>query len=173
MDVDIISYETLLATRDSANWVMWGAIATGVTAVSSVFTLFYAIAALNTWKKQEKTKIKSEFKRSLLALEYAIHMMPNNWDTSMVQEMHIEMAARTHTLQNYEEIVVAQSDLKKCWHDATSAWVMCEGLLKKTNLTRLWEELSNIYIKYLSGRINKKVILDKLAEMHSIEFIFD
>lgn len=169
MDADFISFETLIATRDSAWWVMWGAIATIVTAIGSLLTLAYAVAALSTWKKQEKTKIKSEFKRSLLALDYAVHMMPDDWNRSMAQ--FIRVKGRVISADK-SEAELCLNELKKCWHDAISAWVMCEGLLKKTNLKALWHDLSDIYIDYLNGRTQKLVVLEKLADMHSVEFIF-
>lgn len=170
MDADIISYETLLATRDSAEWVMWGAIATGIAAVGSMLTLFCAAVALNTWKKQEKTKIRSEFKRSLLALDYAVHMMPDDWGIMMAQR--IRLGNRDFLIPGENEAYIGLSELKKCWHNAISAWVMCEGQLKKTNLTKQWPELSEIYADFIQGRAKKIKILDKLEEMHSVEFIF-
>ncbi|WP_454833541.1 hypothetical protein [Rahnella aceris] len=171
MDTDIISFETLIATRDSANWVMWGAIATGVAAIGSILTCFCAVAALSTWKIQEKTKIKSELKRSLLALDYAIHSMPDDWDRTKAHL--VKIGPKSFISAGTSEAELAVIELKKCWHDALSAWVMCEGLLFKTNLLTLWQELSDIYINYLQGRVKKIVILNKLQEMHSVKFIFD
>lgn len=117
MDADFISFETLIATRDSAWWVMWGAIATIVTAIGSLLTLAYAVAALSTWKKQEKTKIKSEFKRSLLALDYAVHMMPDDWNRSMAQ--FIRVKGRVISADK-SEAELCLNELKKCCHDAIS-----------------------------------------------------
>lgn len=171
MDADIISYETLLATRYSADWVMYGAIAAWLAALSSLLTLICAASALNTWKKQEKTKIRSEFKRSLLALDYAIHMMPDEWNAHMANM--VLMKSRFHISAEESAAELRLSELKKCWHDAISAWVMCEGLLKTTNLTSLWVELSDLYVKYTQGFVSKKKILNKFAEMHSLEFIFE
>ncbi|WP_131541975.1 hypothetical protein [Pantoea agglomerans] len=172
MDLDLISFETLIATRDSADWVMWGAIATGLAAASSLLTLYFARAALNTWKMQEQTKIKSEFKRSLLALDYAIHMMPDEWNMSTA--MMVQVRSKSFIISEGDDAVMAGlSELKKCWHNAISAWVMCEGLLKETSLTKSWKELSDVYSQYIQGRANKISILTKLAEMHSVEFIFD
>lgn len=173
MDTDIISYETLLATQYSAEWVMYGAIAAWCAALGSIFTLICAASALNTWKKQEKTKIRSEFKRSLLALDYAIHMMPDDWNIQTAQYIHVAMAQKRLNLNVHAEYIATFSELKKCWHDALSAWTMCEGQLQKTDLTRLWGELSQIYLKFYSGRIDKLTILNKLGEMHSVKFIFD
>lgn len=172
MDADIISYETLIATRDSAQWVMWGAIATGVAAAGSILTLICAAAALSTWKKQEKTKIKSEFKKSLLALDYSVHMMPDDWNFLMAQRISM-VNKSSPTYPNDDNASISLNELKKCWHNAISAWVMCEGQLKKTNLPKQWHELSGIYIDFIQGKVKKIIILDKLAEMHSIEFIFD
>jgi hypothetical protein len=171
MDTDIISYETLIATQDSAEWVMYGAIAAWVAAIGSIATLAYAAMALKTWKQQEKTKIRKEFKRSLLALDYAIHMMPDNWNSQIAISMKIR--ATSFAVSGNSEIAFNLSELKKCWHDAISAWVMCEGLLIKTSLTKSWAELSEIYGRYIQGYVGKKEILDKLAEMHSVKFIFD
>lgn len=173
MDTDIISYETLLATRDSATWVMWGALATAIAALGSILTFFVAGLALNTWKNQEKTKIRSELKRSLLALDYSIHMMPNAWDRLTAQRANLAIEQKKFLFEVDQETIAAILALKKCWHDALSAWVMCEGQLKKTSLTKLWNELSNIYIDFIQGKADKKTILEKLAEMHSVNFIFD
>ncbi|RYM60016.1 Uncharacterised protein [Serratia quinivorans] len=173
MDSDYISYETLIATRASADWVMYGAIAAWVAAFGAIFTLVYAALALNTWQKQEKTKIRSEFKRSLLALDYAIHMMPDEWSITKAQRIQARSISTPFFAAGDNEAASALSDLKKCWHDAISAWVMCEGLLKKTNLTSLWKELSDIYVDYIKGRVDKRTILNKLADMHSVEFIFN
>ncbi|WP_220708576.1 hypothetical protein [Citrobacter freundii] len=74
MTANYIAYETLLTTIDSAHWAKFGVIAAWVAAAGSLLTLIVAASALNTWKKQEKTKIRSELKRSLLALDYAVHM---------------------------------------------------------------------------------------------------
>ncbi|HDL7364667.1 TPA: hypothetical protein PXN47_003805 [Yersinia enterocolitica] len=173
MDADLISFEAMIATRESADWAMWGVMAAGVAAIGSILTLFYAVAALSTWKKQEKTKIKSEFKKSLLALDYATHLMPDEWDGKMAQLVKIKGMPYVVVPTELNEAGEALDELKKCWHSAISAWVMCEGLLKETNLPRLWNELSDIYLKYIQGLVNKQVILKKLAEMHSIQFIFD
>lgn len=170
MTVDYIAYETLLATRYSADWVKYGAIAAWIAAGASLLTLFAAASALNTWKKQEKTKIRSEFKRSLLALDYAVHMMPDDWGIMMAQR--IRLGNRDLLIPGENEASIGLSELKKCWHNAISAWVMCEGQLKKTNLTKQWNELSEIYADFIQGRAKKIKILNKLAEMHSVEFIF-
>lgn len=171
MTVDNIAYETLIATRYSADWVKYGAIAAWIAAGASLLTLFAAVSALNTWKKQEKTKIRSEFKRSLLALDYAVHMMPDDWNFAKAQRMVVGHKSFLLPGDNEAEEVVIE--LKKCWHNAISAWVMCEGQLKSTNLTKQWHELSDLYVDYLKGRMVKLVILEKLVEMHSVEFIFD
>lgn len=173
MDADIISYETLIATQDSAEWVMYGAIAAWIASIGSIATFFYAVMALKTWKQQEKTKIRKEFKRSLLALDYAIHMMPDDWNSQIAIRMKIKATSFSVYGNENSEMASSLSELKKCWHDAISAWAMCEGLLKKTELTRLYNELSNIYLEYIKGRTDKIIILNKLAEMHAIEFIFD
>lgn len=173
MAVDYIAYETLIATRFSADWVKYGAIAAWVSAVAGILTLAVAATALNTWKNQEKTKIRSEFKRSLLALDYAVHMMPDEWNPTLANMLKIRADKRAidHSIQVIEADS-AYYDLKKAWHNAISAWVMCEGQLKETNLTKQWNELSDLYVNFLKGIIDKGAILKKLAEMHSVEFIF-
>jgi len=172
MDTDIISFETLLATQDSARWVMWGAIATGIAALGSIVTMVCAIGALNTWKSQEKTKIRSEFKRSLLALDYAIHTMPDSWDSNLAHMLQLRATYSGLSAEDHQ-IIASFLEVKKCWHNSISAWVMCEGLLKKTPLTKKWSELSGIYLKFIKGEADKLSVLEKLAEMHSLEFIFD
>jgi len=98
-------------------------------------------------------------------------MMPDDWNAHMANA--ILMKSRSFIVSADSSAEVRLSELKKCWHDAISAWVMCEGLLKTTNLTSLWVELSDLYVKYIQGFVSKKKILNKLAEMHSLEFIFE
>ena len=171
MTEDYISYETLLAARYSADWVKYGAIAAWISSGAALLTLYCAATAINTWKKQEKTKIRSEFKRSLLALDYAVHMMPDDWNFPMAQRMRI--GNKYVLIAGDNEVEVAFCELNKCWHNAISAWVMCEGQLKKTNLTKQWHELSDLYVSFVKGNNKKLAILEKLTEMHTVEFIFD
>ncbi|MBB1200774.1 hypothetical protein EGM70_10775 [Enterobacteriaceae bacterium 89] len=171
MDADIISYETLIATRDSADWVMYGAIAAWVAVACSVITFIFAAYTLTIWKKQEKLKLKSEFKRSLLSLDYSIHMMPDDWGVAVSNR--IRSLDKSAYLPGDKEAAASFDDLKKNWHNAISAWVMCEGQRKEMNLTKKWEELSKIYVQYIRGLAGKETILKKLAEMHNVEFIFN
>lgn len=173
MDANLISYMSLSAAQDSARWAMWGVVVSGVSAFASLLTLYFASSALNTWKKQEKTKIRSELKRSLLALDYAIHLMPDGWDMRIANAVHMKIAQMGSTQFVSDEYISAVIEMKKCWHDALSAWAMCEGQLDKTSMIELWNELSDIYQKFYFARANKIMILNKLSEMHSVKFIFD
>lgn len=75
VETDLISYLGFLVARDSARWgflsmlANWGAVIIGVLSfIVSVVTLCIARKAMNTWREQEQTKAKQEFKKSLLAL---------------------------------------------------------------------------------------------------------
>lgn len=106
-------------------------------------------------------------------MDYAVHMMPDSWNSLTAQRVNIAITQKAFRFDGDEDAIVAMIELKKCWHDALSAWVMCEGQLKKTNLTNLWYELSKIYLEFLEGKATKLKVLEKLAEMHSVKFIFD
>ena len=49
MNPDYISYETLTATRESAEWAFWAMVAAWVSAGATIITLGFAYRALSTW----------------------------------------------------------------------------------------------------------------------------
>ncbi|MEX3171643.1 hypothetical protein AB4M04_06065 [Serratia quinivorans] len=61
MDADLISYESMLVARDSANWAFWGMVAAVASAIATITTTIIAgVAALiayktmNSWKAQAR-----------------------------------------------------------------------------------------------------------------------
>lgn len=76
MDSDIISYESMLAAKESAYWAMHAAKAAWGSLILAFMTFGVAIYAMNTWKSQEKVSAKREIKKAAGKLYVEISLMP-------------------------------------------------------------------------------------------------
>ncbi|HDZ9012145.1 TPA: hypothetical protein RUY31_004895, partial [Klebsiella quasipneumoniae subsp. similipneumoniae] len=74
-----ISYQSLLAYRESADWAFLGMLAAWVSASLSILTLLVAVYTLNTWRRQEALKLKLNLKQAILEFETDLENMPESW----------------------------------------------------------------------------------------------
>ncbi|AOE45392.2 hypothetical protein BOW93_gp071 [Salmonella phage 118970_sal3] len=74
MNENYIAYETLVANRAAAEWACWAMIASWVSAGATIVTLFLAFKALFTWREQEKTKVKIDFRNALKKLRQLYYL---------------------------------------------------------------------------------------------------
>lgn len=128
------------------NWP-WATIWAGVSAVFTASTVGVGGLALFQWSKQEKLRVKLDFKKSVG--DYAFHLakMPS--------------VIFTQDLQKYEkERIELYSYYSACMH----AWAMTEDLLNDNEtVAKSWEELEEANIEYLAGK-SDSAKLDKLCE---------
>lgn len=170
MDENYIAYQSLVAARESATWAFWSMIGTFSGIFVGLFTIFYAARALSTWREQEKTKLKMDFKKSILALNYAVRSFPEEWSYTKVHAARI--AGRYHVAGIDDEVLVAVDGFQKAWRDASDSWVMCESLLVKSVIPEKWCELEELAIKIQKG-FNVKVQLLKVTKaIYTEHFIF-
>ncbi|MEH4615083.1 hypothetical protein POY37_16585 [Klebsiella pneumoniae] len=94
MDASYIAYETLVANRNAAEWAFWSMIAAFISGTASVVTLIFAYRALTTWRDQEKTKVKMEFRLAIKQLRVAFLNMPLNLDRDELEEEREQVIVR-------------------------------------------------------------------------------
>ncbi|MGP2608391.1 hypothetical protein ACTVMZ_23485, partial [Serratia ureilytica] len=151
MDADLISYESMLIARDSANWAYWSMIAAYGSAIVSLLTFVLAFFALNAWKQQEKLKVKKEFKTSLIRLKHLLLYMPDKIDSlKLRQGLRIISQRQASYLVNLSPMEFEQlkdyaldcqtfeDGVKKC----RESWVATENLLSETKVGQLWQKTS-------------------------------
>lgn len=84
MDSDIISYESMLAAKESAYWAMHAVIAAWGSLALAFITLGVALYAMNTWKSQEKVSAKREIKKAAGKLYVEIRLMPEQFNKNNI-----------------------------------------------------------------------------------------
>ncbi|EPX2177598.1 hypothetical protein ACWXZN_004794 [Serratia marcescens] len=152
MDTDLINYETMLAAKDSAQWAWWTMAATIFSVFISLATLGMAYIALDSWREQERLKLKMEFKRTVLELSYSLDSMPDVWWFHHVNiarkrlKSYPEVANR---IDDESQIYFKKQALKMAFDEASKAWIMCEHLYSNTREKELWFKFENDFRMYI------------------------
>lgn len=181
MDADIISYESMLAARDSANWAYWGMVAVWISVPVSVLTFVLACIALNTWKKQEKLRVKKDFKASLFQLRTLLLYMPDEIDELKLQqgrkflknpavEFQIGLLQQEfNERKDYaKEFIHIEEGMQKCF----ACWVDTENILLGTKVSKFWSNIITAYEKYVLGEGKKLDVIKEIDAMLEQPFVF-
>lgn len=77
MDSDLIAMEAMIATRESALWMFWSMIGTGVTALATLVAASFAWKALSVWQHQEKRSERKALKVALVNYRNVLIKIPS------------------------------------------------------------------------------------------------
>ncbi|HFF9479189.1 TPA: hypothetical protein ACGFA2_001908 [Serratia marcescens] len=181
MDADLISYESMLATRESADWAFWNMVATWGTLAVSTATLVLACLALQSWKRQEELKVKQAFKASLIQLRNLLIYMPYKIDTEMLRigreilkgKLKLFGSGLTDAefarLKDYaQEFLYLEEGMKNCW----DCWVSTENLLNGTEISQLWMKIHKVHNEYVEGVGSKDEVIKNIISMLEKKFVF-
>ncbi|WP_395314316.1 hypothetical protein [Enterobacter sp. ECC-249] len=170
-----VARQTLEVALSSEKWSFSSMLAMWASAIGAFATTGVACFALSSWKKQEKAKVKMDFKKAILRLNHAITTMPDKWNFihinaarsllrlgSEVKESNNHILS---VLEKYNETVAA-------WKHVSDCWVMCESSLAKTDISLKFKELETLYSNYIGGNKDKNDIQSKLKEILDAKFIF-
>jgi len=175
MDADLISFESMLAAKSAANWAFGSMLATIASSVIAIVTLFYAAKALNTWRKQEELKLKSEFKLAIIELTYTVEAMPDNWSHVHVNTarsiLRITKDPAAH-VPDQLKILYLKEDMVSAHRRALKSWLMCDQFFKKSKIEDRWEKFDKRYHQYAMKGGNKSDVLPALKSLVSEIVIF-
>lgn len=83
MNADLISFESMVAAKDSAQWAFWAmvfggvsALATLVTTIVAIVAAFVAFKSMNAWREQEKINQLTRLKRAVFAYRAELEFLP-------------------------------------------------------------------------------------------------
>ncbi|CAI1685340.1 hypothetical protein [Serratia fonticola] len=162
-----------MKTDTIAVWAMAG---TWFTGVMTMLALLCAAIALNTWRKQEQTKAKMEFKKALLSLRNLLLFMPETWtrDQLALGEKLKNSPGYAKTM-NYIEVGVAENlfAFTKALNHANDCWVLCEHLFDGTEVSSKWESAQDCMNNYLKNRKGKDDVFNALNGIYSMRFVFN
>lgn len=175
MDSDLISFESMIAARTAANWAFGSMLATIASSVTAIVTLIYAAKALNTWRKQEQLKLKSDFKLAIIELTYAVDAMPDNWSYVHVNiARNILRMTREQTGHRSDEVKIfyLKEDMVAAHRRVLKSWLMCDQFFKKSKIEDNWKDFDVRYHQYVMKGGNKSDVLPALRSLVSEIVIF-
>ncbi len=181
MNAEYISYEAMVAARDAADWAFWSMLGIWGSVLFTGGALIYANRALSTWRDQEKTKVKAEFKKSILSIRNSLIFMPIKWDRDqLVMSIKIansdsEDAGRMASKFGPDILLLSQNykHLLETYNAANDAWVMCEHLFFGTLIEELWHSVNAGFNEYMKGGCEHAVLFEPLNNLFNQPFIFE
>ncbi|EPY5246138.1 TPA: hypothetical protein MFL84_002950 [Klebsiella pneumoniae] len=164
-----ISYQSLLAYRESADWAFLGMLAAWVSASLSILTLLVAVYTLNTWRRQEALKLKLNLKQAILEFETDLENMPESWTIVELNagRMVVEQLNPSRNLSNGHVLLFYKlKDLQKSFNTTSKCWVMCDGLFKN-EISNHWSEFVIQYKSYSRRGGDKEELHSKLQGLYT------
>jgi hypothetical protein len=164
------------------NWNAVSAIGEWISALATIVALFYAKKALNTWREQEKTKSKMDFKKSLMLVKNALLLMPDilsmeelaharasiqaKWVFKNIEPIESVIQAGEGSIAEFERLLSAFENCSNCW-------VATEHLFDNSQIYDKWMDLNTYYQMYLGGKTSKNELFDSLNKLYSQRFVFN
>lgn len=175
MDEKYIAYQVMVATREATNWAYWGMWATIASSLISFFTVVIAWRAIDTWKEQEKLKVKMDFKKSLMALKTECYNFPFHLDAAKVEwgiqflnhsgPLTVNDMAALHEARKFKQF-------EKLFFYCCDSWVATEHLFLNSKISRDWSALVKSANEFIKGEISSTELQSKIHELYSQNFVF-
>ncbi|RZK07202.1 MAG: hypothetical protein EOO84_10960 [Pantoea sp.] len=168
MDSDLIAYETMLAAKDSAEWAWWTMAAALAAVFISLATLGFAYEALNSWREQEKLKLKMEFKRAILELSFSLDDIPQVWYYNQINTAKARLKAAPElasSIGDQSEIYFKKKNLVDSFNEATKAWLMCGHLFEEEIIRTTWRQFSREFRPYIMRGGNKSSLTTLISKL--------
>lgn len=183
VETDLISYLGFLVARDSARWgflsmlANWGAVIIGVLSfIVSVVTLCIARKAMNTWREQEQTKAKQEFKKSLLALRNILIYMPAKWtqaDLNLGEKVQYAPDYHKYFHKEVLDLPVKLKMLIDANNHSNDCWVICEHLFDGSQIEAKWKLVQDAVNEYIQKGKDRDEVFHALNSLYSERFVFE
>ncbi|BEN73202.1 hypothetical protein SMKC081_13470 [Serratia marcescens] len=182
MDANYISYENMIAARDAvsvaqeaAGWAYFTMLLTAVSTTISLITLGIAWRAVDTWKKQEKLKIKMDFKKSLMALKTACYSYPDYLDKVKVvygQKYVDSCFELTRGDRDAANEARKFNQFNQVFLNCCDSWVATEHLFSKSKISEGWSNVIDMANKFSEGEVTGLELQRSVHELYSENFVF-
>lgn len=149
MDADLISYESMLTARDSANWAFWSMIAAFCSAGSTLVAAIIALLTINSWKRQARAQ---EIKNFIMAVY--------NYHSSMIYAPDLQPGKE---LSNYEYELFMPTFKALAAVYETNLMIQSARVREKT--ATLYSQLSKVHVKYREHEITKDEATKQILEI--------
>lgn len=182
MNAEYISYQSLVAAREAANWALGTLIATAISTLATVITLIFAYRALSTWRDQEKTRVKLEYRNSIAKLKSALMFMPLDFDPIELEEEREQVIAKwlfkdddliLQQMELGEQNVHKFDELQIAYDNCNSAWLATEHLFDDSEDADRWFALKVSFENYVSGKESKLNLIQSIIDVNVSRFVFN
>ncbi|WP_279204272.1 hypothetical protein [Obesumbacterium proteus] len=182
MDANYIVYETLVASRDAADWAFWTMLASWMSVLATIITLCFAYRALSTWREQEKIRVKLDFRIALKRLKSALLFMPLNIDPKEIEQEREQVITKwifkdvdliTQEIEAGEQNVKRYDELLSLYDNCQSSWLATEHLFDNTELAKVWMLFEEDFEKYISGVASRESLAQMLKMITETRFVFE
>ncbi|HGM5807930.1 TPA: hypothetical protein ACKP33_004220 [Serratia marcescens] len=175
MNADIISFESMLATKQAADWAFWTMIASGVSALAAALGVIFAWRTVASWKQQEKAKVKMDFKRSIFNIINIMLSMPDRFNLELAgrgkkalklsDNSSIDDRCNVELSHQFDELVKVLSNAQGCW-------IYCERFFDGTDIEAKWVYSRDLVLDYINGDVEKNVVINSLNNLAEEPFVY-
>lgn len=130
-------------------------LASSASAIAAAVAAYFSFLAVNSWKNQEKLKVKQEFKRAVTEYLDVSRMLPHR--------------AFPQYRQNQKEDF---NDFKQARSACVKAWIIAEGQIHNTDVKEWWEQLNDAHYEYLAIRKSINDVQGLAQKIIESKFIF-
>lgn len=149
MDADLISYESMLAARDSANWAFWGMVASFCSVFATLFAAAVALKTISSWKYQARSQ---ELKNFSLAVY--------NFQLSVIRGPEVEKGKQLN--QDELEQIMHTYDALGAVYAAT---IMTHDTAIRAQTSTIFAKLAEIQEEYSEGKMSRNAAVDKIVKI--------
>lgn len=154
MSPDYISYETLVAARDAADWAFWSMVGTWVSGVATLFAAMVAAWAVSGWRKQEEAIELKEFR----VTAYGYHV-------SLIRAPHIN----SNKLSQQDFLAVQQT-----YYALNEFYVSTVRMHSKSTRNKasiVYQKMSDVQTRYISGEISNEDAAEEVLQIRNHEHL--
>ncbi|EMF02951.1 hypothetical protein [Serratia marcescens] len=151
MDADLISYESMLTARDSANWAYWSMIAAFCSAGATLLAAIIALLTVNVWRRQSRAQELKNFSLAVYNYHNSIIRAPNPHPSGTPNELEQHILNQTfHALSSVYETTL-----------------MIHMAKTRAKASLLFSQLSEVQNKYFDHEITGKEASDKILQLRT------
>ncbi|WBF47275.1 hypothetical protein [Serratia rubidaea] len=151
MDTDLISYESMLIARDSANWAYWSMVAAFCSAGATLLAAIIAFWTINSWKRQARAQEVRNFNLAVYNYHNSIIRAPERQEGKELEDLDYELFMQTYkTLASVYE-----------------ANLMVHSALVRGKTSALFSQLSEIQTQYCNCELTRDEASKKILEIRS------
>ncbi|HIE1449397.1 TPA: hypothetical protein ACXJF2_004379 [Serratia marcescens] len=151
MDANLISYESMLTARDSANWAYWSMIAAFCSAGATLLAAIIAFLTINSWKRQAR----SQEVRNFILAAYNFHV-------AMIRAPELQAGKKLEN-QDYQTFMQTHQALSAVYE----AHLMIHSARVRGKTATLFTQLSDVQIQYRKHELTRDEATEKILKIRT------